>query len=167
MYLNETFKKNETKLLVLLVSFLIFFSLFTFDIYSLPQDSIKVIAKSPEAEAASIYQIEFRLSKPLSPKGVIQIKFPKGFDLSNLQVAGSSTINGGFDLKVEDQTVILKRSGLGRLIKANEKADVKFAIVKNPSTPEKEYELEIEILNENNLSLIKNREKIKIMPRRK
>jgi len=81
-------------------------------------------------------------------------------------IAGSTTINGGFYLSVEKQVVIIKRSGLGREIPANEKVDVKFAIVKNPREPRDGYEIVVEILDETEKSIVKQEKLQKVLPQK-
>jgi len=110
-------------------------------------DSLRVRAIPPETGAVSIYEVSFSLSQPLPADGSLILTFPQPFDLSRVVMAGSSTINGGFRVSVEGQRVILARSGLGRVIPANEKVDVKFANVKNPPEPRDDYAIRVEVLN--------------------
>lgn len=158
----DTYKhqNNRLKIIFSLVIILLFQSL------AFAADSVKVIVKNQQAKASSIYEVEFVASKPISPKATIVINFPEAFDLSNLQVAGSSTLNGGFNLKVENKELRLERSGLGREISPNEKVSVKFAIVKNPDRAGDEYNLEIEILNDQKQSIFSKEEKVSILPER-
>lgn len=110
-------------------------------------DTLRVRAIQPEASAISIYEVSFTLSQPLPADGSLILTFPQPFDLSRVVMAGSSTINGGFHVAVEGQRVILKRSGLGRVIPANTKVDVKFANVKNPLEAREDYAVRVEVLN--------------------
>ena len=161
MYLFETLISSDTKFLkVFLILFLLSCTMANVS-FALPADTIKVVARHPEAEAASLYQINFRVAKTISPQAVIQVRFPSEFDLSDLSIAGSSTINGGFELEVKNQLLILTRSGLGREITPNEKVDVKFAIVKNPAKANENYSIEIEIFNDKKESILKKQETIK------
>lgn len=129
-----------------------------------PADSVQVIAKHAEADANSIYQIRFSVARPIPPKAIIRVTFPAEFDLSEVLIAGSTTINGGFELLVDKQVVTLKRSGLGRTIPANEAVDVKFAIVKNPRRAADDYRIAVEILDEAEKTIIKKDEQQRILP---
>ncbi|MBC8184256.1 hypothetical protein H8E88_24440 [candidate division KSB1 bacterium] len=167
MYLYETFKRSDTRIIkrffiTLILSINIVFGTSTF---AAPEDTVTVEVKNPRAEARSIYQINFLISKPISHKAIIRVRFPIEFDLSKLLVAGSNTINGGFEMTVENDVVTIKRSGLGREIKANEKVDVKFAIVKNPIKADDNYSVQVEVFDDNNDSIIQKQETVKILPK--
>jgi len=157
MYLSETHKKNETGGKYLFVIMLIIGLIISKSdsIMAVPADTIDVIAKHTEIAKSSVYQINFIVSKPIPVKAIIRVIFPDEFDLSDLMIAGSTTINGGFDLIVDKQVVTMKRSGLGREIPANEKVDVKFAIVKNPNQPADNYKIIVEILDNEEKSILK------------
>ncbi|UCE07713.1 MAG: hypothetical protein JSW07_06695, partial [bacterium] len=129
-----------------------------------PADTIQVVPKHAQSGKSSIYQINFVVSKPIPPKAIIRVTFPEEFDLSDLMIAGSTTINGGFDLTVDKQLVTMKRSGLGREIAANEKVNVKFAIVKNPKQSADNYKIMVEILDEEEKSILKEEKLQKIIP---
>ena len=168
MYLYETIENTDTKnyksliiILILLVNFVVVNTML-----AIPEDTIKVAVKNPEANAPSIYQINFQISKPISQKAVIKIKFPLSFDLSGLLVAGSSSIKGGFEMTVENQSAILKRTGLGKEIKPNEEVDVKIAIVINPEEAGENYLIQIEVFDDNNERIIQKLESIKITPKK-
>lgn len=166
MYLSETYKRTARRnkyflILMLLIGLIISTGN---SILAVPADTIEVIAKHPESGESSIYQINFVVSKPIPPKALIQVTFPNGFDLSNLMIAGSTTINGGFELKVNKQVVTMKRSGLGREVHANERGDVKFAIVQNPNQPADNYKIVIEILDNEEKSILRKETLQKIIP---
>lgn len=169
MYLSETYKKFNTKYkFLLLLMLLMGLVISTNDLaVAVPADSIEVIAKHPEINESSIYQITFLASKPIPSNAIIQVTFPAEFDLSDLMIAGSTTINGGFVLKVDQQVVTMKRSGLGREIPANEKVDIKFAIIKNPKQPADNYNIKVEILGEDKRSILKEDKRQKIIPAKK
>jgi len=166
MYLYETFKKSNTRCnyFFLLILNLTLLSFTNNSAIAVPADTIEVIAKHPESGKSSIYQINFVISRPIPSKAVIRVTFPDEFDLSDLMIAGSTTINGGFELAVNKQVLTMKRSGLGREIPANERIDVKFAIVKNPKEPADNYKIVIEILDETEKSVVKQEKLHKIIP---
>jgi len=68
---------------------------------------------------------------------------------------------------VKDRVVTIKRSGLGRVIKPNEKVDVRFAIVKNPVRAEGNYALQVEVFDDNKNAIIQKQQTLKILPREK
>jgi hypothetical protein len=167
MYLSETsyWSKAGGKYIFL---FILMTSMLTFLISSAmasPADSIEVIAKHPESAANSIYQVKFSVSKPVPSNAIFRVTFPQEFDLSDLLIAGSTTINGGFEISVDKQVVVMKRSGLGKELPANQTADLKFAIVKNPGTPADDYKILIEILDGAEKSIIRAEKNQKIFPR--
>lgn len=165
MYLYETYHRFETGkarfIPILLFVTIIYF--FTSVASAAPTDTVNVIARHPESNAKSIYKIEFRIDNPISPTAILKVTFPAEFDLSELMIASSTTMNGGFDVEVNDQMLTLKRSGLGREIKPNEKVDVKFAIVKNPLKPADNYRITVEIM-EDERSVLKQEKIHRILP---
>jgi hypothetical protein len=167
MYLSETFRGSETgfKSFLLLILMTTMLTFLMSSAMALPADSIEVIAKHPESAANSIYQVKFSVSKPIPASAMFRVTFPPEFDLSDLLIAGSTTINGGFEIAVEKQVVVMKRSGLGKELPANQTADLKFAIVKNPGKPADDYKILIEILDGAEKSIIRAEKNQKILPR--
>lgn len=165
MYLSETYHRFETgkTRFIPILFFITIIYFFTSVASAAPADTVNVIARHPESSAKSIYKIEFRIEKPISPTAKLNVTFPAEFDLSELMIASSTTMNGGFDVEVNDQILTLKRSGLGREIKPNEKVDVKFAIVKNPLKPADNYRITVEII-EDERSVLKQEKIHRILP---
>lgn len=165
MYLSETFNSADTKYKPFLVLILLIFISFA-QTHSLaaPSDSVEVVVKHQESGASSIYQINFALTKPIPPQAIIRITFSDEFDLSALLIAGSTTIKGGLEMKVEKQVVTMKRSGLGREIPANEKVDIKLAIVNNPKQPGDNYKIVVEVLDEHQTTIVKQEKLHKVLP---
>ncbi|MBN1352568.1 hypothetical protein JXJ21_24475 [candidate division KSB1 bacterium] len=122
------------------------------------QERVELKAIFPNADALSIYEIEFSLNDTLKATSEFKVTFPEAFDLSKVKIAGSSTINGGFSVKVAESTVILKRSGRGTDVLPGNTVDVKFANVKNPATPDATHKIKIEILNPNRRTIEKELE---------
>lgn len=129
------------------------------------QEDLQLRAMFPEANAITLYELNFILKDSLNAKSQLKITFPKSFDLSKVKMAGSATINGGFNIEVLDSTVILKRSGLGQTILPRKKIDVKFANVLNPPTPDRVYEVKVEIFNDN-IKLLDKKVNVKILARK-
>jgi|GEM_PF-1938200 len=126
------------------------------------QESIGIKPIFPEVEAASIYEINFTPTKALPPDARFMITFPKAFDLSKVNMAGSPSINGGFRTQVEDSTVIITRSGLGRTIEVGEKVQLHFATVRNPKVMS-DYRVKVEILTNEKVLLTQQLDTVKIM----
>ncbi|MFQ5638327.1 MAG: hypothetical protein ACE5IR_10085 [bacterium] len=108
-------------------------------------DSLRVQALNNQVNAATLYALDFTLADTLFSESIIEVVFPTGFDLSRVTLAGSKTINGGFDVDVREQTVYLKRKGRGRMNIPGEKVDVKLAIVKNPPTVQSKRYVQLKI----------------------
>lgn len=109
------------------------------------QDSLKVNALNPAAGATSIYQVSFVTADTLYPDAQITLTFPEAFDLSKVVMANSTSINGGFKVEVNQNSVVLRRTGLGRPIMPGEAVEVKFANVVNPKEFDGEFNLQVEI----------------------
>ncbi|MBD3290801.1 hypothetical protein GF337_18485, partial [candidate division KSB1 bacterium] len=97
MYLHETLRYFKT---ILLVIILIFTSVYMASAF--PADTIKVNARNGEAGGKSIYELYFSVSQQITPNATITVKFPEGFDLSDVAIASSTTINGGFQVAVSN-----------------------------------------------------------------
>ena len=108
------------------------------------QDSLTVTPSRLEAGKASIYELSFVTTDTLNADGQISVTFPQGIDLSDLKIASSITINGGFKVRVAGQQVFLTRTGLGRVILPSEKVAIKFGIVRNPIQGDRPFSFQIE-----------------------
>jgi len=160
MYLFETYNDFKTIICRWLIVLLIIFSGTSL---VLAADEIDLKPQHVEVEKNSIYELFFSIEKEISPKAIVTIEFPTNFDLSGVLIAGSATINGGFSLSVEQNKVVIKRSGLGRTIKPNEKVDIKFANVRNPATAADDYRIKINIKNDENITIIDKENNLKIV----
>ncbi|MBN2008657.1 hypothetical protein JW960_04835 [candidate division KSB1 bacterium] len=159
MYLFETWRRNNTKPMFLAGLLWLIFTQFG---YALPPDTVQITPESTEAGQSSIYQIQFSLEQEILPNAAIIVNFPAAFDLSGVLIAGSATINGGFQVTVNGTTVTIKRSGLGKTIKANQKVDVRFANVKNPTTPAASYAVQVQVQNGNNVKIVDKTQAVRI-----
>ena len=166
MYLFETCKDFDTKRSIFLLTFMIVLMSSNL-VWALPADSITIKPRHANVNASSIYEITFSIGQEISSNAKIIITFPDAFNLSDVLIAGSTTINGGFKVMVESSKVILQRSGLGRTIAPNEKVNVKFANIRNPSEPADNYKIIVEIIDEKNITIINKEEIIKIIPHQK
>jgi len=109
------------------------------------RDSVAVNALNAQAGAASLYSLDFTLSDTLYPDAEFEVAFPTGFDVSKVTIAGSKAINGGFDVKVARQKVLVQRKGRGAIKLPGEKVDVKFSTVTNPANPDSNHKINVTI----------------------
>ncbi|MBN1154835.1 hypothetical protein JXB12_07930 [candidate division KSB1 bacterium] len=162
MYLVETDRMSDTKMLHPML-FFIALMIFAYPASGRPADEISVHPVNSVSNTHSVYQVELNLDHDIPANAIIRCRFPASFDLKNVVIGGSTTINGGFALKVQDHIVILQRSGLGEVIKSNTPVDVKFAEVFNPDSGSDDYVLQVEILA-NELIIAKQDVKLIISP---
>lgn len=159
MYRFETKIRSKTKLIIFLTMCLIPIQILN----ALPADSILIKPQNENAGKKSVYEISFSLDFAISKDASFIITFPGEFDLSGVLVAGSSTMNGGFKLSVDKNKVIIKRSGLGKIINPNESVDLRFANVKNPQTPADNYTIKIEVKNNDDKVSVAKENRVKII----
>lgn len=162
MYLIETLTNDKTARIALYI--LISIGFFLTKVNAAPADSIKVNARNGDVNASSIYEVYFSISTEIPASASIVVIFPDDFGLSNVNVAGSTTINGGFELTVNQKKVILKRSGHGDVIEPDQQVSVKFANVKNPPRSVDQYEIDVEIRDNDNQVLKASRTRVNVEP---
>ncbi len=102
-------------------------------------------ALSAEPSKPSVYEITFTTSASLSPAAEFVFDFPAEFDLSQLQIAGSPEINGGFTLSRDKQKVLVKRSGLGRAIASGTVVRLRLGAIINPKNFSSSREVALQI----------------------
>ena len=103
-----------------------------------------------KAGATTLYEIDFTTASTdtLFPDGKIFVIFSSGFDLSGVSIASSSTINGGFSVTTNSDTVKITRDGTGDTLLAGS-WDISFAnVVNNTSTGN--YTVTVEIRKNDN-----------------
>jgi hypothetical protein len=108
-------------------------------------DSVSVHALWAEPGKASLYDLTFVTADTLAADAEIVIAFPRGFDLSPLEIAGSSDINGGFKLERKDQEVRLHRTGLGEKVPPGRKVSIKLGLIVNPSDLVASHEVNVQL----------------------
>jgi hypothetical protein len=96
------------------------------------RDSLTVQALRAQPGKPSLYELRFVTTDTLARDAEIVVTFPPAFDLSQLEIAGSSQINGGFKLERKGQEVRLRRSGLGEKIPPGRKMSLQLGLVVNP-----------------------------------
>ena len=108
-------------------------------------DSVSVHALWAEPGKASLYDLSFVTTDTLAADAEIVIAFPRGFDLSPLEIAGSSDINGGFKLERKDQEVWLHRTGLGEKVPPGRKVSIKLGLIVNPNDLAASHEVNVQL----------------------
>jgi hypothetical protein len=96
------------------------------------RDSLTVQALRAQPGKPSLYELRFVTTDTLARDAEIVVTFPRAFDLSQLEIAGSSQINGGFKLERKGQDVHLRRTGLGERIPPGRKVSLQLGLVVNP-----------------------------------
>ena len=117
------------------------------------QERFSVAATNVSSQKAAAYNFVLNLDQALSNTAEIQIDFPETFKTSLVLMADSRVVNGGFSVNVEDQTVIVQRTGLGDAIASGEEFDLKLATVINPADMQGERDFTIRFLENNNIVL--------------
>ncbi|MGH7595631.1 MAG: hypothetical protein ACREOI_04730 [bacterium] len=96
------------------------------------RDSLTVQALRAQPGKPSLYELRFITTDTLARDAEIVVTFSRAFDLSQLEIAGSSQINGGFKLERKSQEVHLRRTGLGERIPPGRKVSLQLGLVVNP-----------------------------------
>jgi hypothetical protein len=80
----------------------------------------------------AVYELRFVAADTLSSRARFEVILPAGFDVSGVQLASSRIMDGGFAVKVAQDTVRIFRSGEGKSLPPGTAIDLLFAAVKNP-----------------------------------
>ena len=92
----------------------------------------RVVALRAEPGELSVYEISF-VTQALIPKdAAFVLSFPDSCDLSQLQMAGSNQINGGFRVEKDGTIVRVIRSALGDVIPAGRPVAIRLGAIVNP-----------------------------------
>ncbi len=108
-------------------------------------DSMQIVAVKAKPGKPSIYRLILRLSRPIPKDAVFELVFPEAFGLDLLEVAGAQGMKGGIQLAVDGQKVVLRRTGLGKEVRAGEKVVLKMGLIKNPPNLEDEYRVTLTV----------------------
>lgn len=95
-------------------------------------EQFQIRALFAEPGRPSVYEIAFTTQEALPAEAEFNFEFPAVFDLTQLQIAGSPDINGGFALQREGQKVWVKRSGLGQSVAAGTLVRIRLGAIVNP-----------------------------------
>lgn len=109
------------------------------------RDSLAVHALRAEPGKPSLYELRFVTTDTLARDAEIVVTFPREFDLSQLEIAGSSQINGGFKLERKGQEVHLRRSGLGEKIPPGRRVSLQLGLIVNPADFSVSHQLTVQL----------------------
>jgi hypothetical protein len=109
------------------------------------RDSLAVKALRAEPGKPSLYEVSFVTTDSLASNAIIVVTFPAEFDLSQLEIAGSSTINGGFTLERKGQEVRLRRTGLGAKIFPGKKVSIQLGLIVNPANLSASHRVRVQL----------------------
>lgn len=93
-------------------------------------NTVHVYTLGTDPERPSLYKIEFTLADTLHADAVMILTFPSDFNLSELEIIGSTTINGGLSMTVDEQTVHVERKVLGDPVVPGKKVDFKIGLIR-------------------------------------
>lgn len=105
--------------------------------------SIRALRAEPGK--ASLYDLRFTTRDTLDPLAEMTFVFPRNFDLSLLQVASSTSINGGFKILREGNLVRIRRTGLGETILPGTPVELKLGLIISPPNLSASHDLSFEV----------------------
>jgi len=101
--------------------------------------NISVVPESLLAGAVGDVHVAFTITNPLPSNGQIVVTFPEGFLLSAVADTGLGEDGANFDghtsVTVEEQNVIIARSGGGSELDAGTEIRLELSNIQNPSVP--------------------------------
>lgn len=98
-----------------------------------PIDSLQIFALRAEPGAPALYEVAFVLRDTLHADAELMLQFPDEFDLNDLEIVGSKTVNGGWRFERRNQDVTLRRTGLGAPVPPGRRVTVTFGLIRNPA----------------------------------
>ena len=105
------------------------------------QETVVLTRITPLKSAA--YQFFFRADANISPGMVIDVVFPKQFNLTKVLLAASDKIKSGFTVSVHGDTVRAMRTNAGITVSSGELCDLKIASIINPQVIDKQYQFTV------------------------
>lgn len=99
---------------------------------SLPEFSMRALRAEPGKP--SLYEVRFTTADTLEAQAELVFEFPVALDLSLLEVASSTTINGGFKITHTRNTVHVRRTGLGAVVPPGRPVELKLGLITSPPT---------------------------------
>lgn len=98
-----------------------------------------------EPGKASLYDLRFTARDTLDPLAEMIFVFPRDLDLSLLQVASSTSINGGFKILREGNVVRIRRTGLGETILPGTPVELKLGLITSPQNLAMPHDISFEV----------------------
>lgn len=120
-------------------------------------DSLIVHPFNSKVNAKTLYKISFISSGNIPSDAQFVFIFQDEFDLSQLNLAGSNKIDGGFTILTEDHRVIVRRRGEGHLVEQRTEVDLLLSIIKNPNVVRPIYLLQFQILDNQGVLITNNK----------
>ena len=108
-------------------------------------DSAGVYVTRAEAGKPAIYEIRFTPVDTLATDAAFVLTFPEAFDLSLLDIVGSTSIDGGLKIAKDKQQVTVSRTGLGSPVDPGKKIGIKLGMIKNPQNLTATYSVKLQI----------------------
>jgi len=109
------------------------------------QEQITIKASNSTAHKRTVYTVDFIAPSTIQPDASVKIVFPKEFILTNNIMAGSRMLNGGLQVSVMGDTVLVQRTGLGKEIPAGTKVDVMLSDIINPGKAKDDYQISVQV----------------------
>ena len=101
---------------------------------SAPATEFRMQALRAEPGKPSLYDVRFTTVDTLDARAELVFEFPAALDVSLLEVASSTTINGGFTITREGNRVRVLRTGLGATLPPGRQVEVKLGLITSPAT---------------------------------
>ncbi len=98
-----------------------------------------------EPGKASLYDVHFTTRDTLDPLAEMVFEFPRDLDLRLLELASSTTINGGFKIFREGNLVRIRRTGLGETVLPGKKVELKLGLITSPQNLLANHEVAFEL----------------------
>lgn len=93
----------------------------------------------------SLYDLQFTTRDTLDPLAEMVFEFPREMDLRQLQIASSTSINGGFKLSRAGNVVRVRRTGLGETILPGKLVELKLGLIISPPNLSANQEVAFEV----------------------
>lgn len=109
------------------------------------QDTLWISPAKPEPGVPTVYRLGMVLSRPIPARAVFELVFPPAFDLSMVEVAGSSGMKGGLQVRRQDGKIMLTRTGLGKEVPPGKEVILKVGLIRNPQDWDSSYTVQVVI----------------------
>ena len=97
------------------------------------QSNMQLLAQNDKVGQLSVYEYRFTTTDSLYVDAEIKLTFPESFSIATVKLAHSAQVNGGIHIEIEEQNLILKRTGLGNVLPPGQNVIIGFANVRNPA----------------------------------